>query len=242
MVRAQGPFAEMLRGLGDESYSDDQLRQAAWIARCVGRGESAPLRPEDLAALADLLEVRTLPSGSLLFAAGIVADGVWIVREGRVELSVGSGRRRALVDVLGPGDVDGDIALLLDMPPMYTARSLTDATCLFLSRAAFENLLARHPAIARRWLSSVAQRTSSSHARLISILGRPLSAQVARLLLEVSVDGSVLLTQRTLAAMLGVQRPSLNKIVKDLERDGVIATGYAVIRILDEDGLRTLGR
>ena len=37
--------------------------------------------------------------------------------------------------------------------------------------------------------------------------------------------------QRTLAAMLGVQRPSLNKILKDFERDGLITTGYAAIDI-----------
>ena len=64
------------------------------------------------------------------------------MRHGQLELSVGSGRRRAVVDVLRPGDGDGDIPLLLDMPLMYTARALADATYLYLSRASFEKLLA----------------------------------------------------------------------------------------------------
>ncbi|EUA85315.1 putative transcriptional regulatory protein [Mycobacterium ulcerans str. Harvey] len=50
--------------------------------------------------------------------------------------------------------------------------------------------------------------------------GRPLPAQVAQLLLDESSEGSVQLAQRTLSAMLGVQRPSLNKILKGFERDG----------------------
>ncbi|KZM74669.1 Crp/Fnr family transcriptional regulator [Nocardia terpenica] len=238
MNRSEGPLTHLLHTFGGESFSEDQLRQAAWIARCVGRGAAAPLRPDDLAALADLLEFQSLPAGSVVFAAGNPADGVWIVRQGQLELSVGSGRRRAVVDVLRPGDVDGDIPLLLDMPLMYTARALTGATCLYLSHTAFEKLLAGHPAIARRWLSSVAQRTAATQTRLISILGRPLTAQVAQLLLDESVDGSVQLAQRTVAAMLGVQRPSLNKILKEFERDGIIEIGYAALDIKNPDRLR----
>lgn len=232
-----GPLMNLLHSFGGQSVGEDQLRQAAWIARCVGRGAAAPLRAEDLVALADWLELQSLDAGSVVFAAGKPADGVWIVRQGRLELSVGSGRQRAIVDILRPGDVDGDIALLLDMPLMYTARTLTDAKCLYLSRPAFEKLLAGHPAIARRWLSSIAQRTATSQNRLISILGRPLTAQVAQLLLDESMDGSVQLAQRTLAAMLGVQRPSLNKILKEFERDKLIDIGYAAIDLKDPDRL-----
>lgn len=241
MDRSQGPLAHLMRALGGDSFSDDQLRQAAWIARCVGRGAAAPLRADDLVALADLLEVRHPSTGAVVFAAGQQADGVWIVRAGQLELTVGSGRRRAVVDVLRPGDVDGDIPLLLDVPLMYSARALTDSTCLFLSHDAFEKLLAGHPAIARRWLSSVAQRTAATQTRLISILGSSLPSQVAQLLLDEAVDGTVLLAQRTLAAMLGVQRPSLNKILKDFERDGLITTGYAAIDITAPDRLRAIG-
>jgi CRP/FNR family transcriptional regulator, cAMP and macrophage regulator len=43
------------------------------------------------------------------------------------------------------------------------------------------------------------------------------------------------LPQRTLAAMLGAQRPSLNKILKELE--GLIGARYAAIDILDSEGL-----
>jgi hypothetical protein len=37
--------------------------------------------------------------------------------------------------------------------------------------------------------------------------------------------------------MLGVQRPSLNKVLKDLERDGLIKIGYASIDIVDRASL-----
>src|SRR6266581_798159 len=135
--------------------------------------------------------------------------------------------------LLRPGDVDGDIQLLLEMPLPYTGRALSNVTCLFLGPRDFEQLLATHPAIARRWLSSVAQRLAASQARILALLGGSLAAQAASLLAEEAVDGRVELPQRTLAAMLGVQRPSLNKILKDLERDGLIRISYAAIEVLD---------
>ncbi len=227
-----------MRLFGTGPAADLAIRQAAWVARCVGRGSEAPLAPEDLAALATGLHTRVYERGSVLFRGGLAAEGVWIVQRGRVELAVGSGRRRAVVHVLRPGDVDGDIEYLLDMPLPYTARGLDECTVLFLGATDFEGLLARRPPIARRWLSSVAQRLATSQQRIIGLLGRSLTEQVARLLLdEAAGTGTVPLPQRTLAAMLGVQRPSLNKILKEFERTGWIELRYASIAIVDPKGL-----
>jgi CRP-like cAMP-binding protein len=123
------------------------------------------------------------------------------------------------------------------MPLPYTGRAVSEVTCLFLSRRDFEELLATHPAIARRWLSSVAQRLAASQARILALLGGSLTAQTASLLAEEAVDRRVELPQRTLAAMLGVARPSLNKILKELERDGLIKISYSTVEVLDLAGL-----
>lgn len=231
-----GAVGHALRRLGGDSV-DARLRQAAWVARCVGRGDGAPLRPDDVTALAGVLEMHATPRGAPVFTAGEQRSGVWIVREGRVELSVGSGRRRAVVHVLRPGDVDGDIELLLGMPMPYTARALTDATVLHLSGPGFEALVQTNPAIARRWLSSIARRLAASQDRILGLLGKSLTEQVARLLLDEAVEDRVELTQRTVAAMLGVQRPSLNKVLKQLEADGLISISYGTIDVTDRNGL-----
>ena len=213
--------------------SEEQIRQASWVARCVGRGQAAPLRSDDVTALASLLTALSFRPGAVVFGGGNQTPGVWIVRDGRIELSVGSGRRRAVVQLLRPGDVDGDIQLLLGMPLPYTGRAMSEVTCLFLARQGFEDLLATRPAIARRWLSSVSQRLAASQARILALLGGSLTSQAASLLAEEAVDGRVELPQRTLAAMLGVARPSLNKVLKDLERDGLIQISYSANEVPD---------
>lgn len=221
---------------------ESRVRDAAWIARCVGRGATAPLRPEDVSALAGRITPTRFRRDEPLFGAGAGdRPGVWVVRSGSVELGVPTPRGRVVVGVLRPGDVDGDVPLLLGVPVPYSARALADTVCLYLSPEDFEALLARHPALARRWLSSVAQRLATSHGRLIALLGRPLPAQLAALLLDEAEDAAVRLPQRTLAAMLGVARPSLNKVLKDFERRGLVALGYGSVQVRDEAGLRRLG-
>lgn len=215
-----------------------RIRDAAWVARCVGRGESAPLTQRDVDALAASLHTRRFVRGAVLFRDSTPAEGVWIVRSGSAELSVGSGHRRVVVQVLRPGDVDGDIQLLLGMGMPYRARALDETTCLFLRRDDFERMLSTHPGIARRWLSSVAARLAASQSRVVGLLGRSLPQQVAALLLDEAVGAVVPLPQRTLAAMLGVQRPSFNKVLKDFERDGLVAVRYAAVAITDAPALR----
>jgi CRP-like cAMP-binding protein len=219
---------------------DDAVREAAWIARCVGRIETAPLSESDLSALASYLSRREIDRGGLLFAAGKVPDGVWIIRDGTIELSVGAGRRRQVVQLLRAGDVDGDVQLILGMPFPYTARAASPAQALFLASDSFERLLAERSMVARRWLSSVATRVVRSQARILGLLGKSLTAQAARLLIDEATDGRIRLPQRTLAAMLGVHRPSLNKVLKDLERGSLVRVGYSEIEILDPEGLAHL--
>lgn len=126
------------------------------------------------------------------------------------------------------------------MPLPYTAHALDNCTVLFLDGRAFEGLLASRPAIARRWLSSVAMRLAASQDRVIGLLCRSLPEQVAKLLLDEAVHGAVPLPQRTVAAMLGVQRPSLNKILKDFERQGLIHVRYGGIDVLDAERLHSV--
>jgi len=83
------------------------------------------------------------------------------------------------------------------------------------------------------------QRLAASQGRILALLGGSLTAQAAQLLAEEAVEGRVELPQRTLAAMLGVQRPSLNEVLKDLERDGLIRIRYSSIEVLDRARLTT---
>ncbi len=214
-----------------------ELREALWVSRCVGHADTTPLRPADVEGLASLIQVRTLVAGEPLVRAGEEPTAVCIVRDGCLELAVHGAAGRQVIQTLRPGDIDGDIQMLLGKPMPYETRANTDTTCLLIARAAFEQLLATHPQLSRRWLTSVSQRLARSHSRLTSLLGQPLGVQVAQLLLEEQVDDVVNLTQTTVAALLGVRRPSINRVLKRFARAGMVQVSYGRVQIIDADAL-----
>ncbi len=217
--------------------------EAAWMARCVGRGEWAPLTESDLSELGSRMESVDLDAGAPLFRQGEVSRGVWIVRNGRVELAHREGTRRVIVAIMHPGDVDGDISLILRMPVPYSGRAIEPVHALRLSEEDFELLMRSSPALARRWLSSVAYRLAHAQRRVLQLSGRDLTTQLAGLLLDEERDGAVALPQDTLAALLGVRRPSVNKVLRAFERRDLVRTSYGRVELIDRVALiRAAGR
>lgn len=225
------------RGTPPPRSASNALHHAAWVARCVGHGSLAPLGPDDLHTLSVFLTPVTFERGDVLFRSGRPSEAVWIVQHGRVALFSGSGNDRIIISVLRPGDVDGDLPLLLGMSTPYDAEAMEQVECLRLDAASFDLLLEHRPAVARRWLNSVAGRLSASQQRLAELLGLSLPEQIARVLLDEAQDGEVAFSQATIAALLGARRQSVNKVLRDFGRRGAVDVGYRSISILDRSVL-----
>ncbi|WP_262391289.1 Crp/Fnr family transcriptional regulator [Nocardiopsis sp. CNR-923] len=220
-----------------ETVDPERFHLAEWVVSCLeSRGAARP-GPAAVAALAERLTTRLLSRGELAFREGDRDAGVWIVRSGRLELAVKGRARPLIVQILRPGGVDGDIQKLLGMPFPYRARALEDSECLTLAPHDFEELLGEHPEMSRLWMSTMAERLSESHDRIVGMLGRTLTQQSARLLLDEASGGVVDVPQQKLSEMLGVCRPSLNKVLKELEGHGLIRLRYGAVDILDPYGL-----
>jgi Mn-dependent DtxR family transcriptional regulator len=52
-----------------------------------------------------------------------------------------------------------------------------------------------------------------------------------------SDDDTLRITQNLLAEMLGVQRPTITNVIRELERAGLIASGRRQVTILERQGL-----
>ncbi|NUR27904.1 MAG: Crp/Fnr family transcriptional regulator, partial [Catenulispora sp.] len=139
--------------------------------------------------------------------------------------------------VLRDGEVFGDVPLLIDRDPPYLPRAATSTTCLWLAAGDFLALLDERPALARIWLASCAARFFDSQARMLRMLDGPLPQRIAGLLIREAREGVVALPQATLAAMLGASRPSVNRILRTLEGQGLIGLRYRQVQVHDADGL-----
>ncbi len=204
------------------------------------RGATVPLGQADLVELAKVLRRAELTAGTVLYGEGRPPRGTWIVERGCVELSEGSGAERSVVGVVRDGGIVGDVYLLLNIPPPFTARCSEDMLGWFLPGDEFRRLLATFPSLAIAWLCNVSGRLQQTRSRVLVVLGRSLPQRLAGILLEEAVDGLVRLPQRTLAQMLGVQRTSVNKTLKDFEEAGLVILGYGIVRLADRARLEAI--
>ncbi len=219
----------------------DDAARAGWLAQCLGNTAHSPLGPEDLQ---DLLEVATSESaaaGSVIFSRNDDSSRVFIVERGKVALTRPNSDRTPMLQILHPGDVFGDIGILLGQSAPVDAVVLEDADFLTIPGDELLWLVATRPRIALRWMVSIAGRLAAAQDRLEELLVGPLDYQLASLLGHAADRGGVIrVSQETLARLLGARRPSVSRSLANLERQGLIEKHYREIRIVDGDRLEAL--
>src|ERR687892_446949 len=143
-----------------------------------------------------------------------------------------------LAATIGVETVEAGGRLLGDGGP----RAVTEVMLIRLDRPSLDQLLAARPALAQRFLYSLASRLDRMQQRLLQLAGGDLRRQVASLLLGETADAQpvVRLPQATLAQLLGATRPAVNRILKALEAEGLIRLGYREIEVTDPRALERI--
>ncbi len=208
-----------------------------WLAGCLGRGDLAPLSCEDLEELERHLTEDHYAGGTVIYARDALPERVHILRVGMVELSRDLGGRDAVVQLLRPGTVFGDVPLFLRTGEPTGARAVEDSIVLSIDSLTLFSLLGRRPMLARRWLVSVAGRMAEMQNRVSDLLAGGLDRQVGSWLLREATGDGVGVSQLTLARLLGARRTSVNQALRRLEADGYITTGYRRITVVNAAGL-----
>ena len=215
----------------------NQSELVTWLAGCLGRGDLAPLSCEDLEEFAGHLTEHRYAGGTAIYERNALPDRVHIVHSGMIELTRDLGGRSAVVQLLQPGSVFGDVPLFLRTGEPTEARAVEDCTVLSIDSVTLFGLLGRRPMLARRWLVSVAGRMAEMQDRVSDLLAGSLDRQVGSWLLREGRGDGVGVSQLTLARLLGARRTSVNQSLRRLEADGYIRTGYRRIRVVDPGGL-----
>lgn len=201
---------------------------------------SHPVGDAALTGLASSLERRTLPADQLLYERGMEPSGVWAIRSGTAELSIRIARTRSVVQILRRGDVAGDVGVFLGSKALTTAHVRDPGTFLFLPADVARSLMSRHPDLCFLWMQNVAFRLQGARKRILQILGDDLAQSLTRLLLDEEVGGSVRLAQSAIAAMLGAQRSSVNRVLRSLHRRGIVTLSYGMVAINDREALEDI--
>ncbi|MDX9724226.1 MAG: Crp/Fnr family transcriptional regulator [Myxococcota bacterium] len=168
---------------------------------------------------------KVYEAGTVLFREGEVGKRVYVINEGRIRISKRVNKTEALIEVLGPGEFCGELALVLEAPHPVTATVIEPARLLIVDAKQFEAMVRSNGEIALRMLRKLAGRLTEAQFRLVNFqLRRPMGRLLHQLKWEVSIaeDENAPLVPEDLAEVLGLQRTEVESLLAKLVAEGLI--------------------
>ena len=243
-IAFQGRAAMQIISAKSETCGSSPVGAGLWPSRFLSREERRALEeavgsPRTISAHSDLASERER------------ADSLFLIKEGwagRYNLTREGGRQ--FLALLVPGDLCNLDSLLFDQLD-YGVRTLTPATIFALPRDRAVALATEHPGIARMftWRAFVENATLGKWA--LALGRRSAKERLAHLLCELSVrlgikDGGensfeFPLTQEQIADAIGLTAVHVNRMMKVLRAEGVIALTNRTLTIQNVAQLRRIG-
>src|SRR5438552_6802476 len=169
--------------------------------------------------------------GEVIFTQGDPCEHVLYVQKGNVKLSVLSkAGREAVVAMLGVGEFFGEGCLAGQPFRMATATATADSTILLVDKDQMIRLLHKQHALSDRFIAHMLARNIRIEEDLIDQLFNSSEKRLARALLLLARYGKhdkpvravPLVSQETLAEMIGTTRSRVNVFMKKFQRLGFI--------------------
>jgi CRP-like cAMP-binding protein len=107
-------------------------------------------------------DAKSFAKGKPIFRRGERGDGMYVIVNGRVEISVGS----RVLESIGPGAVFGEMSLIDDAPRTASAIAQTDCRVLRIDSRRFQSLVQKTPDFALQIMAVMANRLRRMNRRV----------------------------------------------------------------------------
>jgi CRP-like cAMP-binding protein len=197
------------------------------------------LSAQDVEELQAHVRYRRVRAGRVLFQKGDAGDGLYGILAGRVTFTVDSADGKELIlNVLGPGEFFGEIAMLDGKGRTATAVARDACHLLFIARSAFMAFFAQRPAAMVRIVEILCARLRRSTDYIVDAAFLDLSRRLAKQLVNLAHgDGSsqetpLRISHSELAGMLGVSRERVSMQLAAWSDRGILdqGRGHLVVR------------
>jgi CRP-like cAMP-binding protein len=209
------------------------------------------LSQAEMQELERLTRMQAVKKRQPLYLTGEPSTNVYLLKQGRIKLTKTSpSGKEVTFEILGPGDILGELEVLDESPRLTSAEALDDALLCVMPREAFTQFLARHPAVTVTLTKLIGLRLRKLQSRVEDLVFRDVPARLAHFLLELSKtygvsDGTsirlrVKLTHQELANLIGCSRETVSTTLGQFREQGLIRTEDRAIVILKPDHLTQL--
>jgi CRP-like cAMP-binding protein len=203
----------------------------------------APLSDEERARLGRQTIRQHHEKDDFLFFEGDAAEWLVFVAEGRVKMIKHSeSGRETILATFGPGQIVGEVGVLVGDNYPATAQALEPTVTLRLRREAYVGLVRSHPELAWALIVELGRRLQRAHETIRSLAVEKVERRVARVLLRMAsasgerLEGgavriTVALSRQDIADMAGTVIETAIRTLSKFQKQGLIETteGHIVL-------------
>lgn len=241
----------MANSKGGGKPSSGSGAQAAVAALLRRNRLLSVLDDEEMAAFVALGRIEQHGAESVIFSKGDPGDRLYAIIRGQVAISTTSeDGKMMLLNILDPGDVLGEIALIDARERTASATALVATELFRIDRPEFIDFIEQRPKLATRLMIVLCERLRWVSENIEDTVFLDVPRRLAkRLLLLSSLYGKASsqgiriaqeLSQEDIANMLGVTREIINRTLNGLKKRGLISYTKGFIVITDAEALREL--
>jgi CRP/FNR family cyclic AMP-dependent transcriptional regulator len=175
-----------------------------------------------------------LARNKTLFLAGDPCDGCYRIVDGLLKVTAAApSQRERILAILGPGALVGELSMIDGAPRSATVSAIRDSRLAFVPLAAFETFATANPEVFRHISAVLASHLRENNSALVATSFLSVKGRAARALLGLADafgenvgSGRILIHQKVsqgdLAAMAGIARENLSRILQEWMRSGLI--------------------
>jgi CRP-like cAMP-binding protein len=207
----------------------------------------AGIRTGDRAALEPFCRLRRFQKGETIFHEGQPAERFDFVVAGRVKIVKATGARDIILEILGPGEPVGAVAVFERRAFPATAVAMEDSTILSIPEREFFQLLETRSDMTRHILGGLTMRLMMMNKRLADMTGS-VEVRAARLFVTLSERIGIrhdqgrfvplALSRQELADLLGTTLETTIRLMSRWQKDNLVLTEKEGFAIPDVEALR----
>ncbi len=209
------------------------------------------MRPAELDEIILFAAERRVPRGTAIFCKGDEGSSLLAVLRGRVRVSTVSPEGKEItLNLFGPGEVFGEIALLDGNRRSANAIAIEHTDLLVIQRRHFLPIMERNQELHEDLLALMCARLRQTSAALEGMALCDMPVRLARVLLKLAADYgqqagaampiAVRMSQGDLANMVAASRESVNKQLRLWREDGVVKVEAGCLVLRRPQALRAL--
>jgi CRP/FNR family transcriptional regulator len=206
------------------------------------------LAPALRARVARFATLENLEKAAVLWNAGDDASALTVVVSGRVKVVRHAEAGDVILEIFGPGEAVGVVAVYHQIPYPATAIALEPSTLLRLPRRDWFDLLESDPGFTRAVLLAMTRLNMALTRKLAGMHGTRVPARIATLFLSLAarmgrettegVEIPLALSRQEIAELVGTTAESAIRVMSRWNREGLLLTERERFLIPDREKLR----